>query len=725
MSNKLVIDKGNLIKKAQGQPGQGPSFEQQFGILANAQITDKYPSLSSYQVAFQLLQKDDENTNASGAVVYRIGKNVIQIPAFFYKGRIKTGEIMYVPVTDSFLPLSDAWLSWLKNKDVSEAGELIPAEELKDKGVDQFGARIKDYNDPLMKQASVLNTALKMGKKASQNLLGALQNTDFLNACLHFYTPQELSGFAKTASEMFQDVEKPRLVTVMSKEASLLSDIEKQQLWRDGWLIKNAQVMDWQEAPDKAVKVTRETNVSKQFSEVRHSCKCQLLKMNGQLMDATVIVAQRAQKPAKNNHGEHAAIFNRNGKQSGEQHGTGTSQMDWEQFPLSYDVDKTASMKQLIKKASEDSHSMSIFVYDGHLHRAVAPVCLTSSVQDIKQAVGKNLQDMQQLPAGAVVMFPSGQAIQLSQQFFKDDKGFYSCRCTIQVADDNIVKPVFTGSNLIVPKGTKVMVPVGYSQTGKTQDTQRQPDNIGLATAGALTYAVTNFVNKTYDKVKLTADGQQISVSGAKSNVADRLVEKEAAYHLVCDYGVSPEDAKLMVKQAMANSQKHAVTISYYLTKSAVYDDPEEWEDADIPSSRVANVGPQIEQKSMDEFELDDEAMQTVETAADNGIKEIFDMQTLKLLIQVADPQEQIMDILPDFMHCLDQLCRLLFIFRSHVGDMQDKYGLTKLKALQQSIVNTLKDLSELTVFLKIRGLSNDANPNADAGDLQTGRMFA
>ena len=691
MSNKLVIDKGNLIKKAQGQPGQGPSFEQQFGILANAQITDKYPSLSSYQVAFQLLQKDDQNTNASGAVVYRIGKNIIQVPAFFNKGRIKTGQLMYIPVTDSFLPLSDAWLSWLKNKDVSQAGELIPDQENKDKGVDPFSARIKDFNDPLMKQASVLNTALKMGKRASQNLLGALQNTDFLNACLHFYTPQELSGFAKTASQMFQDVEKPKLITVMSKEASLLSDAEKQELWKDGWLIKNAQVMDWQEAPDKAVKVTRETNVSKQFGEVRKSCKCQLLKMDGSLKDATVLVVQAPAYPHGRDDEQHTSIM------------------------LSWDSPATNSL------------AVKTYIVDGDsLYLIKNPVCLLSSVEQLKELPGKALSQASSIDSGDVLVCPSGQALQMKNKYYIAQKGgfFTHQGQTLNVASDGMKRAVCISGNLIVPQGTKLLM-----------HTQRAPWDLksgfnsekveGYATVGALTYAVTNFVNKTYDKVKLTADGQQISVSGAKSNVADRLVEKEAAYHLVCDYNVSPEDAKLMVKQAMANSQKQATTISYYLTKKAVYDDPEEWQDADIPSSRVANVGPQIQQKHLDDFELDDQAMQTVQTAADNGIKEIFDMQTLKLLIQVADPQEQIMDILPDFMHTLDQLCRLLFIFRSHVSDMQDKYGLVKLKALQQSIVNTLKDLSQLTVFLKIRGLSNDANPNADAGDLQTGRMFA
>lgn len=681
MSNKLVIDKGNLIKKAQGQPGQGPSFEQQFGILANAQITDRYPSLSSYQVAFQLLQKDDQNTNASGAVVYRIGKNIIQVPAFFNKGRIKTGQLMYIPVTDSFLPLSDAWLSWLKNKDVSQAGELIPDQENKGKGVDPFSARIKDFNDPLMKQASVLNTALKMGKRASENLLGALQNTDFLNACLHFYTPQELNGFAKTASQMFQDVQKPRLVTVMSKEASLLSDAEKQELWKDGWLIKNAQVMDWQEAPDKAVKVTRETNVSKQFGEVRKSCKCQLLKMDGSLKDATVLVVQAPAYP----------------------HSRG----DEELTSIMFSWDSPATNALAVKTYIVDGDSLSSIKN---------PVCLLSSVEQLKDLPGKALSQASSIGSGDVLVCPSGQAIQIKNKYYNAQKGgfFTHQGQTLNVASDGMKRTVCMSGNLIVPQGTKLL------KSGFNSEKVE-----GYATVGALTYAVTNFVNKTYDKVKLTADGQQISVSGAKSNVADRLVEKEAAYHLVCDYNVAPQDAKLMVKQAMAASQKQATTISYYLTKKAVYDDPEEWQDADIPSSRVANVGPQIQQKHIDDFELDDEAMQTVQTAADNGIKEIFDMQTLKLLIQVADPQEQIMDILPDFMHCLDQLCRLLFIFRSHTADMQQKYGQVKLKALQQSIVNTLKDLSQLTVFLKIRGLSNDANPNADAGDLQTGRMFA
>ena len=90
MAKKLIVETGDLYKKAQGEPGEGPSFEQQFGILANAQNTDKYPSLSNYQVAVQMLDKSDDNSFAVCIVVYKLGTNYIYIPAIFNKGKIYT-----------------------------------------------------------------------------------------------------------------------------------------------------------------------------------------------------------------------------------------------------------------------------------------------------------------------------------------------------------------------------------------------------------------------------------------------------------------------------------------------------------------------------------------------------------------------------------------------------------------------------------------------------------
>ena len=83
MMRNLIIHQG-ISKKAEGD---GPSFEQQFGLLSNAQIADKFPQLDSYKLAFQLLKKDDDNTEAVGVAVYYLGKSVIYVPSFFRRER--------------------------------------------------------------------------------------------------------------------------------------------------------------------------------------------------------------------------------------------------------------------------------------------------------------------------------------------------------------------------------------------------------------------------------------------------------------------------------------------------------------------------------------------------------------------------------------------------------------------------------------------------------------
>lgn len=77
--HKLIVRQG-IMKHAAEE--DGPSFEQQFGILANAMVTDKFPQLNNMKLAFQLIEKSDDNQDACGATVYLVGRTVIFVPAF-------------------------------------------------------------------------------------------------------------------------------------------------------------------------------------------------------------------------------------------------------------------------------------------------------------------------------------------------------------------------------------------------------------------------------------------------------------------------------------------------------------------------------------------------------------------------------------------------------------------------------------------------------------------
>ena len=68
--SKLIIRRG-ITKLAAAE--DGPTFEQQFGIMANAQITTQYPKLDQMKLAFQLIDKAEDNSSAVGTLVYLVG----------------------------------------------------------------------------------------------------------------------------------------------------------------------------------------------------------------------------------------------------------------------------------------------------------------------------------------------------------------------------------------------------------------------------------------------------------------------------------------------------------------------------------------------------------------------------------------------------------------------------------------------------------------------------
>ena len=110
--------------------------------------------------------------------------------------------------------------------------------------------------------------------------------------------------------------------------------------------------------------------------------------------------------------------------------------------------------------------------------------------------------------------------------------------------------------------------------------------------------------------------------------------------------------------------------------------------------------------------------------AAQNGIKEVFDVTILKLLVKQNRVFDEIQEDLPVFMQVLDSLCRKLFQFYWHTEKMEEKYGMTKLKSLEESLKVTLDSLSELTIFFKLRTVDGTGSTGDSLGDLMTGQML-
>jgi hypothetical protein len=176
-----------------------------------------------------------------------------------------------------------------------------------------------------------------------------------------------------------------------------------------------------------------------------------------------------------------------------------------------------------------------------------------------------------------------------------------------------------------------------------------------------------------------------------------------------------------MLAEVHAGAATHNIgSESFYIAKTAA--DKDGWENSNIPMSQHTNVGPITNLVPMPSVLEDPEKLKQVAiTAAEQGVKEVFDVTTFKLLIRQNRFLEEIHDDLPLFMQTLDSLCRKLFLFYWHTKEFEDQYGTVKMKALEDSIKNTMDSLSELTIFFKVRTVDGDNGIGQDGGELMQG----
>ena len=685
----LIVRRG-FPKRAAAE--DGPSFEQQFGILTNAVIADKFPQLDKSRLAFQLLEKSEDNSEACGVAIYLIGSSVLFIPAVFKNNKLRTGDMFFNPKTQQFLPLSDPWIADAKASGVNEAGESVEPDFIGNLDSSK-GQTIRSLTDPLIKSAafeildllhsvpnmerkvsgtSLLDTVISFGKTASESLLdNMIKDTNFLNAALTFYSGDELDTFAKQASAMAEPVQEIELILPLDKTARELSEQELKVLYRDGFFIRKHAADD-----TPAPSVIRSKKLNTMFGAINESGKHSMLQMNGEIKEL-LILSDMGGSPSS-----FKAFTGRRGAS-----------------------DVPVGAMALI----EQSEPFKPEMLDG-----IGTAITSRTIKDI--------------PDGAFMIYPTGEC----ERF-----GAYGCRRTsegdgwtngtiiVSVSENAEMKrPLATSTALILPQGTKIVMPEGHNQDGTYDNSTRQnvPSDVPIAyvTLSTLESFLLEYCKKQYNKTRIYSNGQEFVVNGDKNTNESPLSIKEAAMTLVKHYNVEPAMAKVMLKEANNGaSYNNPRSSTYFITKTA-----RDWEDAPIGKNMIEDKEAEIRDVELPTI-LEDPAQlsQAVTTAAQQGIKEVFDVTALKLIVRQNRFFDEIGDDIPLFMRVLDSLCRKLFQFYWHTDKMEEKYGMVKMKALEESLKCTLDSLSELTIFFKVRTVDGSGITGDSAGELMSGNM--
>ena len=725
--SRLVIQRG-FSKLAAAE--DGPSLEQQFGTLANALIVEEYPKLDRHRLAFQLIDKAEDNSTAVGACVYLLGSSVIFVPAFYKSGKIKTGDMMFLAKEQQFLPLSDPWLSWVMEKNLQQPGDIVP-DELVSGNEAGDAQTVREITDPIIKTASVylkgiirtafdvtksdndgfsvFDTALGMGKHASEALLDNLiGDTNFLNASLRFYSADYLDGFAKKAAELGEEKEAVTVIYPFTKEAKDLTPEETEKLKKDGYLIK---VAESKEEPT----VIKYNNVHGRFSVIDRPGEYELPQMDGTLTKCLVM----RNLPCDVSHCSDIT----------------------ERTANKWDYDRSLrESAPVFMRHHEFNGCCYIALEKGNstkMDKLSADVVKLRSGTDVGfkpemlEGYGEDLNSPGTLEYDSYILCPNGNAYRINGTYEKIENGWkpeyaYTDDDLILIGkSDDQVAPFIAGKSFIIPNKSKIWrrKPPKVTSNGSTATSNEPPDQSlknAYVTVGGLPAFINQYTEKNYKRVKVTSNGYDVRIDGYKSN-GEPLSVKDASLHLVREYGVDPDIAKQMLVEAYADTAAGGAGSETYLLSKTAYDDPY-WEDATTGKNMFVNRGEQDTLMRMPEV-VDDPAklQQAVMSAAEQGVKEVFDVTAFKLLVRQNRFLEEIHDDLPLLMRTLDSLCRKLFLLYCHTEDFEKQYGTVKLKSLEDSLKNTLDSLSDITVFFKLRTVSGDGGFGQDGGDLMQG----
>lgn len=663
--------------------GQEPSFERQFGTMANAMVDEKLPMLGKYMLGFQVIDKNQEDTEGVGVGIYDLSGMYIYVPSFFRKGRIKAGEMMFLPERKQFLPSTEQWLSELREQQNKVAGDIVQKPRPIGGDGSAMSTRSGERQDPFSKTAKqmlhlaehdthgdLLDSVLSLGKKATATIVDTLMDdTRFCNSMIKWYGAERLGGFLKEAAKL-DDVQEDtskafEVVTPYSKEAALLEGRELKAMYRDGFYIRTNK--------KKFAEVMRDEGTPQSFVVPGDMAEYDVLLPDGELQRMLVL-------------------------------GKWCNQV----LALKGDTLCTIPIDAACVKVLQDTKDLDAKVEATGKQVTPADVYRDEKQSDTMAICGSSC-------GTKIIIDPKkkcfiehnilgGYGAQ-DVNYSKDDKfsAHNKCDCSrTAVLRDGATLAVLEHS-VVIPTNARIL------------DAQPRTE---LATVRI--QDVPYVVNKTKQagfSMSIWTDGPSYIVKGDMGSTNGNLLN--AVEHMVTKYDINPGEAKAICKEACQHQIKAFVKKAADAQAEALIAANK----ATIPYTDLTSQAPTITNEVPVEKEYGMEDTQTiVNNAVGAGVKEVFDVSVLKLLASTNRPFEEVEEYVKVNMKTLDSLCRLQFLLYWKMAEFEERYGSGKMAELEKTLINAIDTISDLTLFLRTRSvMTSTINERTDGNILDEG----
>ena len=651
-------------------------FEQNLAQMADAEISQSMPSLTPYKVGFQVIDKNDDETRGAGVMVYKFKDQWVYIPAFFLNGRLRGYDEMYLPDKAQMVPSKDNWLSYISSRQPITLGEPQKDDNVKPRKDSDVAFLEGRYNLIRNKRAEDGNTILgrlglqglgefhgwednqfdlrkfipKLGKTATVAFLRTLNtNTDFANAILKYYTPEDIGGIAKhaidegayklpvaTAPSMKEDL------VVFTKEdladaGDKLDESAKEVLMRDGVYVADGRKDTSSVFQPRDVPGSLHSPTANGWYEV--------LMADGEFKRFYIIIKRGMLSSCRAQEGT-AHVYLVPDNDTGH-----ISETD----------------RVLLCRRSDD--------LDGGLEKfGMTPDSFIRSSRDES--------------ANFVLIDKAGIGFPLRSR----GKTTVSGDSMIGAYDDNCEDIImrFTGKNGNVYRtGNTIFVPDSARFVREADYNKRREYIFGDINTIKLTLQK----SAGLEPLKIYTDLTDYTISGRFGE--EKALTKTAAFlSLVRRHGIDAPTAKMMAGLKPASSGRTAS--ARYLVKYAA---PTQ-DDTMAASAQGFEDAPRSEDVEVINPGINSDDVGKAVKASENGVKDVMDVSVLKALATGSDTGRLVNDIIPDLLLGLDKLGRLLFMFYWHNEDFKERYGNDKMMELEDQLRDSFHGLGDLILFL-------------------------
>lgn len=691
-------------------------FEQSFFQLAYDSLQQKLNNLIPFLVGFETIKKSDDGTKALGVFGFKSNNGqIIFVPAFFLNGTVKGVDILYSKNNEQFYPLNEDFAELLLKDDATGVGDTSKEsdKELRHRiQPTDLQSLVRPPRTGKVSYASVIEYVENEGNLTKQAFYDLFKkHDDFAEACLKFYTPEQIGKALRPKKEKVASVESKVQLVTKKDDLSKIAEEIKEEVYNKGYAF-----IDKRAEEEKSKLGFFE--YTKTLTNPSDNGFYSYLTSTGNLRAGLVIT--KPMPLSRNYTSGHSIVMDLSKDNLGYCYAVDQSDIFIRRKFKATDFNELH--KELLDPAeARPSFNKRYILIDENLN-ASQPFEVEANFKD-----GGGIRRIKVHLSGIAAW--NEQALPYERRKDSGNSYFTGNLNTRRYDSITLVMTKKSGtqfgytsdSTVYIPKGFKLLEvdfggPGYVSRTSQDEEATKAYQAFEEGKPGRLTNALSSMSINSIYPFELYSNGSDyfISVGTLKKKEKDAMSAKAA---MVLQFGLDPKAAeevidnlppfvtkKGTIKIAVTgdyNHRVHDISPAYYnVFGQPTYDGHYEV-NVQSPDDGYTKDPTRIGLAEMGHINTLDSAVTNARDLANAGQKQIFDTSTIATLAKYVSPENKVHTYMQDFVSCLDKLGRMLFLIYWETDKFEDMYGRSEVPELVELIKNVFKNLGDAIIFLK------------------------